>query len=200
MISFFLWDGKSYGDSFITSRKINDSILSLAREGSILELHAYSVLKQNPPLIFLRSFEVVETVTYIVNTPLSLETLPKPITLLGFESYLSSVSMLFDSSVPSTSERESLTKGVDSSVNKRDSTVDRRDLLINKRESPTNRQVSSSSRRESIPSMEDSLSLKYQDKRMFVFKMTMRSSCVPPLSSDIRSMHPIGSYFVFLLN
>lgn len=95
MARFFLWDGKSYGDFFITSRKINDHILSSTREGSILELHTYSVLKQNPPLIFLRSFGVVETVTYIMNTPLSLETLPKPITLLGFESYLSSISKLF---------------------------------------------------------------------------------------------------------
>ncbi len=108
MARFFLWDGKSYGDFFITSRKINDHILSSTREGSILELHTYSVLKQNPPLIFLRSFGVVETVTYIMNTPLSLETLPKPITLLGFESYLSSISKLFDTSVPSTRKRESV--------------------------------------------------------------------------------------------
>lgn len=114
MFSFFLWDGKSYGDSFITSRKINANILACINEGSVLEIHTYSVLKQSPPLIFLRSFEVVETVTYIINTPLSLETLPKPITLIGFESYLSTVSLLLDPPVPSLRKRESPSSTSDS--------------------------------------------------------------------------------------
>ena len=158
MARFFLWDGKSYGDFFITSRKINDHILSSTREGSILELHTYSVLKQTPPLIFLRSFGVVETVTYIMNTPLSLETLPKPITLLGFESYLSSISKLFDTSVPSTRKRES------------------------------------------VSSTGYSLSLNYEDKRMYFFMVKIRNSCgpqTPPISTDIQSMHPIGLYSRF---
>ena len=90
MGSLFLWDGKSYGDSFVTSRKVNGSVLESIEEGSVFRITSYSVMSVNPPLVFLRDLKFETTVTFVLNTPLSLQTIPRPITMLGFDSYLSS--------------------------------------------------------------------------------------------------------------
>ena len=92
--SFFLWDGRSYGDSFITSRKVNGDILNSVQVGSVINIKTYSVIKQSPPLVFLREFEVIDLVYHILKTPLSLQTMPTPLTLSGFEHYISSVNRL----------------------------------------------------------------------------------------------------------
>ena len=94
MCRFFLWDGRSYGDSFITSCKVNEEVVRSVREGSIFQIRVYSVLSQNPPLVFLRDFKVIDCVSYILKTPLSLQTMPRPITLTSFEAYISSVRRL----------------------------------------------------------------------------------------------------------
>ena len=91
---FFLWDGRSYGDSFITSRKVNGDVLNSVQGGSVIKIKTYSVIKQSPPLVFLREFEVIDLVYHILKTPLSLQTMPTPLTLAGFERYLSSVNRL----------------------------------------------------------------------------------------------------------
>ena len=104
---FFLWDGRSYGDSFITSRKVNGDVLNSVQGGSVINIKTYSVIKQSPPLVFLREFEVIDLVYHILKTPLSLQTMPTPLTLAGFERYLSSVNRLstlsFLSSTPAQS-------------------------------------------------------------------------------------------------
>lgn len=94
MCRFFLWDGRSYGDSFITSCKVNEEVVRSVREGSVFQIRTYSVLSQSPPLVFLRDFKVLDCVSYILKTPLSLQTMPRPITLASFEAYISSVRRL----------------------------------------------------------------------------------------------------------
>lgn len=74
----------------MTSRKVNGSVLESIEEGSVFRITSYSVMSVNPPLVFLRDLKFETTVTFVLNTPLSLQTIPRPITMLGFDSYLSS--------------------------------------------------------------------------------------------------------------
>ena len=105
MNSLFLWDGKSYGDSFVTSRKVNGSVLESIEEGSVFHITSYSVMSVSPPLVFLRDLKYETTVTFVLNTPLSLQTIPRPVTMIGFDSYLSS--FIRPSIIPEPSKKPS---------------------------------------------------------------------------------------------
>ena len=133
MSSLFLWDGKNYGDSFVTSRKVNESALESIEEGSVFRITSYSVLSVNPPLVFLRDLKFETNVTFVLNTPLSLQTIPRPITMIGFDAYLSS--FIRPSIIPDPPKRPS--------------------------------------KKRSLPSLspsspENSLSLSYEDKRLYI--------------------------------
>ena len=132
MSSLFLWDGKNYGDSFVTSRKVNGSALKSIDEGSVFRITSYSVLSVNPPLVFLRDLKFETNVTFVLNTPLSLQTIPRPITMIGFDAYLSS--FIRPSIIPDPPKKPS-----------------------KKRSSPSL----------STSSIENSLSLSYEDKRLY---------------------------------
>ncbi|KAK8826185.1 hypothetical protein WA538_001330 [Blastocystis sp. DL] len=149
MVGLFLWDGKNYGDSFVTSRKVNGSALESIDEGSVFRITSYSVLSVNPPLVFLRDLKFETNVTFVLNTPLSLQTIPRPITMIGFDAYLSS--FIRPSIIPDPPKKPS-----------------------KKRSSPSL----------STSSIENSLSLSYEDKRLQI-------PVSPPLSNDPSTMHPI---------
>lgn len=89
----FLWDGEQYSNMFFLSDKLVDRVNPLI-PGDVIELTSFKLVPPTSMRIAICSFSKVDSYTYILHTPLSIQALPKPVTVAVFNSYISATSRL----------------------------------------------------------------------------------------------------------
>ena len=90
---FFLWDGEQYSTLFFLSEKLVNAADPLI-PGNVIHLQSFRLIPPNSQRILITRFQKITSFTYILNTPLSIDAIPKPVTSSVFANYLSMLSHL----------------------------------------------------------------------------------------------------------
>ena len=143
-IRLFVWDGELYSSLFFLLSKRSDNEMKKVVAGDVIRVTSLMTSGNAKTFVILNSFSVVRNFTYILHTPLSLQTLPKDLTMRSFERYVAPVRCLtINYPEPNSSILQT--------------TVNRSDLL------------SSSSENLSFPSFKSSSDNSFTEKRLYSY-------------------------------
>lgn len=102
--SVFLWDGEMYSNYFFLSKNMICNCSSLV-PGDVIELTSFKLVPPSNMRITMLSYSKINSFTYILYTPLSIQAIPKPVSMNVFDSYISATSRL-SVLLPETTQQE----------------------------------------------------------------------------------------------
>lgn len=102
--SIFLWDGEMYSNYFFLSKNVICNCSSLV-PGDVIELTSFKLVPPSNMRITMLSYSKINSFTYILYTPLSIQAIPKPVSMNVFDSYISATSRL-SVLLPETTQQE----------------------------------------------------------------------------------------------
>lgn len=89
----FLWDGEQYSNMFFLSEKLVDRANPL-NPGDVIELSSFKLVPPTSMRIAICKFTKLDSYSYLINTVLSIQALPKPVTINAFCVYIATASCL----------------------------------------------------------------------------------------------------------
>lgn len=177
IVRLFVWDGELYSSLFFLLSKRSDNEMKKVVAGDVIRVTSLMTSGNAKTFVILNSFSVVRNFTYILHTPLSLQTLPKDLTMRSFERYVAPVRCLtINYPEPNSSILQT--------------TVNRSDLL------------SSSSENLSFPSFKSSSDNSFTEKRLYSYLLlfVIDASKLPLIQMTTNRWLPWVRCFSLLIN